>query len=429
MVSEGQILDGTYQLNRLVGEGGMGAVYEATHARLAGRYAIKVLLGDVSDNLEVRARFDREARITSLLQHPNVVQVIDHNTTADGTSYLVMEFLSGESLAERLARAGRLAVPAVVDIVEQIAAGLAAAHARGIVHRDLKPDNIFLVPVEGRATDLIKILDFGISKAIWSRDAISKEICGTPQYMAPEQAECRPQDVGAATDQYALAVIACELLTGKNPFAAESLAVVFERIRSGILPPTGLPGALASVLARALCRDGARRFDSVTAFADALRAALPAPPEPVPLPPPARDRLPPARARRTRRGGRDLRLGLAAAAAIAMTSLLGTGAVDRAPLPNPLPASRGEGSGNRGDGAEARALADAAEPVLTATVAPEASPSPDASEVRLPVRRARSARRAPDDRPLWTIPSGPDRREPSPALRPDEDATLPPSDL
>src|SRR4029079_7628893 len=148
----------------------MGAVYEATHARLAGRYAIKVLLRERSDSPEVRDRFDREARITSLLQHPNIVQVIDHNSTVDGTSYLVMEFLAGESLAARLAREGRLAVPAVVDIVDQIAAGLAAAHARGIVHRDLKPDNIFLVPVEGRASELIKILDFGISKVSWGRD-------------------------------------------------------------------------------------------------------------------------------------------------------------------------------------------------------------------------------------------------------------------
>src|SRR6478752_3012264 len=107
VIAEGQILDGTYHLERMVGEGGMGAVYEATHARLAGRYAIKVLLRELSDHATLRARFEQEARITSLLQHPNVVQVIDHNTTADGTSYLVMEYLSGESLAARLARDGR----------------------------------------------------------------------------------------------------------------------------------------------------------------------------------------------------------------------------------------------------------------------------------------------------------------------------------
>jgi eukaryotic-like serine/threonine-protein kinase len=409
----------------------MGAVYEATHARLAGRYAIKVLLAGVSDNLEVRARFDREARITSLLQHPNIVQVIDHNSTADGTSYLVMEFLSGESLAVRLARDGRLAAPAVVDIVDQIAAGLAAAHARGIVHRDLKPDNVFLVPVEGRANDLIKILDFGISTAIWSRAAMSKDICGTPQYMAPEQIEGRDGDVGGTTDQYALAVIAYELLTGENPFADENVAVVFERVRGGIQPRTGLPGALDSVLARALSRDGARRFDSVTAFADALRAAVPSPLAPVPLP---------ARAPRWRRRGRDLRVGLAAAAAIAITSLLGARAADRAPMPlppiRPSPAAENTTvAAPQTTATEGSALADPPGPLLTATVAPEASPSPaarearEAREARPPVRRARSARTARDDRPLWTIPSAPVRRQPSPALRPDEDATLPPSDL
>ncbi len=167
MISEGQTLDGTYHLQRLVSEGGMGAVYEATHARLAGRYAIKVLLRSLADNADAQALFDREARITSLLQHPNVVQVIDHNTTEDGTAYLVMEYLSGESLAGRLARVGALPVPEVVDIVDQIAAGLTAAHAHGIVHRDLKPDNVYLVPIEGRDSDLVKILDFGISKASW----------------------------------------------------------------------------------------------------------------------------------------------------------------------------------------------------------------------------------------------------------------------
>src|SRR5688572_434329 len=192
----------------------MGAVYEATHARLAGRYAIKVLLHSLADNADAQALFDREARITSLLQHPNVVQVIDHNTTADGTAYLVMEYLCGESLAERLARVGALAAPAVVDIVDQLAAGLAAAHAHGIVHRDLKPDNIVLVPVEGRDSELVKILDFGISKASWGVEAADRMIFGTPDYMAPEQIEGRTADVDSASDQFALAVIAYEMLTG-----------------------------------------------------------------------------------------------------------------------------------------------------------------------------------------------------------------------
>jgi eukaryotic-like serine/threonine-protein kinase len=434
LVSQGQTLDGTYHLHRLVGEGGMGVVFEATHARLAGRYAIKVLLPELAARPEIRARFDREAQITSSLQHPNIVQVIDHNSTADGTSYLVMEFLSGESLAARLARDGRLAAPRVVDIVEQIAAGLAAAHARGIVHRDLKPDNIYLVPVEGRATELIKILDFGISKVNWGRDAISREICGTPQYMAPEQVEGRASDVDATTDQFALAIIAHELLTGKNAFASESIGETFALVRSGVLPPAGLGAAVDRVLARALSQETVQRFPSVAAFAEAFRAAvLPPPAQLTPLPVALADAgSVPARrvpTRRARRRGRDVRLGVAAAAAIAITSFLGTGAANRVSARKP--AAHGAPTAAVAD-AEAIAAREGARstelvaaPPAAATVAPASLAS---FEVRPPTRRARSAPRVVhDDRPLLTIPTAPARSNPRPALPPDEDATLPPS--
>jgi tRNA A-37 threonylcarbamoyl transferase component Bud32 len=266
-------LDGTYRLLRRVGEGAMGVVYEAAHARLAGRYAIKVLLGNLSKDGEALARFDREARITSLLQHPNDVQVIDHNTAADGTEYLVMEYLAGESLSARLAREGCLPLEAVVRIVGQIAAGLAAAHAHGIVHRDLKPDNVFLVPVDGRAEELVKILDFGISKASWGPRPAEREVCGTPQYMAPEQFEGRTADLDGATDQFALAVIAYEMLTGRNPFQGDSLEAVFRRVAQGISPETRWGDAVNAVLARGLAVSNRRRFATVTDFSAALRAA------------------------------------------------------------------------------------------------------------------------------------------------------------
>ena len=361
------------------------------------------------------------------------MQVIDHNSTADGTSYLVMEFLSGESLAARVARDGRLAAPQVVDVVEQIAAGLAAAHARGIVHRDLKPDNIYLVPVEGRATELIKILDFGISKVNWGRDAISREICGTPQYMAPEQVEGRAVDVDATTDQFALAIIAHELLTGKNAFASESIGETFALVRSGVLPPTGLGAAVDRVLARALSQETVQRFPSVAAFAEAFRAAALPPPAqltPLPVAVAVAGRVP-ARSvpTRVRRRGRDVRLGVAAAAAIAITSFLGTGAANRVSARKP--AAHGAPTAAVAD-AEAMAARDGARstelvaaPPAAATVAPASLAS---FEVRPPTRRARSAPRVVhDDRPMLTIPTAPARSNPRPALPPDEDATLPPS--
>ncbi|MES1166183.1 MAG: protein kinase [Verrucomicrobiota bacterium] len=276
IVEEGHVLDGTYRLIRYIGEGGMGRVYEAAHARLAGRYAIKLLLEKLSANPEALARFDREARITSSLQHPNIVQVIDFNTTHDGTDYLVMELLRGESLAARLARTGPQPLRVVVDVVEQVAAGLAAAHRHGIVHRDLKPDNIFLVPVDGKTTDWAKILDFGISKA---RDggrvpgAPVSALMGTPLYMAPEQCQGHTRDVNAATDQFALAAIAYEMLTGQPPFAGGTVGDVLAHVVHDDPPPMQLGGAVEAVIGRALAKRNADRFPSVTAFASAFRVA------------------------------------------------------------------------------------------------------------------------------------------------------------
>jgi tRNA A-37 threonylcarbamoyl transferase component Bud32 len=436
VVGEGQTLDGTYHLQRLIGEGGMGVVYEATHARLAGRYAIKVLLPELCAKAEIRARFDREARITSLLQHPNIVQVIDHNSTVDGTSYLVMEYLSGESLAWRLARDGQLTIPATVDVVDQIAAGLAAAHARGIVHRDLKPDNLFLVPVEGRATELVKILDFGISKVSWGLDAMDREICGTPQYMAPEQAEGRVADVDASTDQYALAVIAYELLTGRNPFVADTTEAMLARVLADIVPPTGLSGAVDSVLLRALSKDKALRFPSVTAFADGLRAAARAPLS-IEVVTPEHAAPLAVSLRRARPAARRMRLGFALAA-IAVTSFLGTGAAHRAPRPDRVgarPSATPFATGPK----TTTARLPTVEPVLATAV--DVSPGPESAAAATvttsapasragrtpPIRRARGGRPTVDDSPVLALPTAPARRPAAPALTPDEDATLPPS--
>ena len=276
MLNQGELFDDTYRLIRLVGKGAMGAVYEATHARLAGRYAIKVLLPGLSANPDTLSLFDREARVTSLLQHPNIVQVIDHNTTADGTEYLVMEFLAGESLAKRLFREGALPLELVVKIVDQIAAGLAAAHAQHIVHRDLKPDNVFLVPVEGRQDESVKILDFGISQANdrnWGPQEPEWGVLGTPPYMSPEQVQGRVADANAATDQFALAVITYEMLTGRNPFQGDSVAAIFAQVQHGDPAPMQVGQDVELVVRRGLAKSNGARFPSVTDFSDALRAA------------------------------------------------------------------------------------------------------------------------------------------------------------
>jgi serine/threonine protein kinase len=254
----------------------MGAVYEATHARLAGRYAIKVLLGRLSDSPEALSRFNREARITSLLQHPNVVQVIDYNTAADGTEYLVMEYLAGENLERRLFQRGPISIDSVVAIVEQVSAGLAAAHAHGIVHKDLKPDNIFLVPVQGRKTESVKILDFGISQAAGWRwgQASDRTMFGTPQYMSPEQVDGRFEDVDGTTDQFALAVVTHEMLTGRNPFLGGTVAATFSRIMHGDPGPTGLGRDVDLVVNRGMAKSKRDRFPCVTHFSDALRAVV-----------------------------------------------------------------------------------------------------------------------------------------------------------
>ena len=161
----GAVLSGTYQITALLGRGGMGTVWTASHLRLPGkRVAIKVLL-DTNQNDESYARFRREAEIASRIGHPNIVEVLDWNTLPNGTPYLVLELLLGESMGVRLLQ-GPIALDPTIDIVRQIGSALHAAHRAGVVHRDLKPDNIFLTPTDGsgHVADRVKILDFGISK-------------------------------------------------------------------------------------------------------------------------------------------------------------------------------------------------------------------------------------------------------------------------
>ena len=279
----GQLI-GTYSVVRKVGSGGMGEIYEVSHSRLAGRYAMKVLRAEASAASEALLRFQREAKVTSALQHPNIVQVIDFSTTEGGQPYLVMEFLDGPELAQVMKGSKPLPLPRIVSYVKQIASGLMAAHQHDVVHRDLKPQNIFVLKVAGSDHDVVKIVDFGISKisAVTATITSASTVIGTAQYMSPEQALGRIEQIDARTDQFSLALIVYEMLTGETAFRGESVSsvvyqIVHEEPRLLIDPNGPIPAAVASVLKRALEKDKQRRFPTVKAFADAFEGAAAAP--------------------------------------------------------------------------------------------------------------------------------------------------------
>lgn len=268
-------ISGTYRLTRLLGQGGMGAVWEAEHMRLPKRVAIKFLLGPGLSNPEILARFRREAEIASRLQHPNIVEVHDYNTLADGTPYLVMERLQGCDLRARLEE-GRLSLADAQVIVRQIVSALTLAHREGVVHRDLKPENIFLCNV-GDGTVRVKVLDFGISKLQDSNMMMTQEhtILGTPNYMAPEQAMGQQSRIDARTDLFALAVIFYEMLTGETIFGGQTLVEVLYKVTHYEPTPLSekmpeIPAAISTAVSTALSKDPGLRQASVQQFITAI---------------------------------------------------------------------------------------------------------------------------------------------------------------
>jgi serine/threonine-protein kinase len=241
--------------------------------------AVKVMARELAANPEALARFRREAEVTSQLGHPHIVQVFDFGTAPGGEPYLVMEFLEGEDLEKRLARVGRLGPGAASHIVKQIASALAATHAKGIVHRDLKPANVFVLAVEGE-TDFVKVVDFGISKvrAATTRLTAALAVMGTPNYMAPEQAAGRVDEIDHRTDQWALGCIAYELCAGRPPFIGEDVAsLLYQVIHEAAAPLSqtapGLGPELDQVLRRSLSKGQGDRFPTMTAFAQAFEEA------------------------------------------------------------------------------------------------------------------------------------------------------------
>lgn len=218
---------GPYRIVRLLGEGGMGSVYEARQEPLERRVALKTLHPEYARNNDAVARFFNEAKVLSRLEHPSIVQVSDFGNAADGTAYLVMEYLRGQSLGQRLAdRDGRLPVITALQLAWQVADVLAVAHAQGIIHRDLKPENLMLVadPI-APGGERVKILDFGIAKLTKSSDRGSvktdtQAVMGTPMYMSPEQC-AGAGNVDTKSDVYSLGCVLYKMLSGRPPFIAE----------------------------------------------------------------------------------------------------------------------------------------------------------------------------------------------------------------
>jgi eukaryotic-like serine/threonine-protein kinase len=402
----GTVLRDTYRVQGRIGRGGMGVVYEVTHARLSGRYALKLLAREATEDAEALRRFQREAEIASSLRHPNIVQVVDFDQTSDGRPYLVMELLEGESLAARLKRQGRLPLAAVVEVVKQIAAGLAAAHARGIVHRDLKPENLFLVRLPGQEQELVKVVDFGISKVKSGSLRLTGErvMLGTPYYMAPEQTSpSAGAQVDERADQFALAAVVYELLCGELAFdGRELVAVVYQVMHHHpprLVDPAGLAGpAVDQVLLRALAKDPAARFPSISEFARALEAAArdAAPPpvadmrvadtieEPVrelePEPPRLTDWW--ALGGRTTRWTAKRKLGLTLVACAVGAAVVGVVLAARSPDPGAPAAGRGPAPAQT-PAAERRAVEAAPSP--SPSPSPSAAPSPVPAEAPAPV--------------------------------------------
>ena len=281
----GEILNGKYKIEKIIGKGGMGAVLAAHHELLGERIAIKFLLGEIAQNPEAVARFNNEAKNAFKIQSEHVCRIMDVGNER-GMPFMVMEFLNGEDLSQMLEKRGALPVEDAVDYVLQALEAIAQAHAFGIVHRDLKPANLFLHRRQDGSA-IIKVLDFGIAKANTLGDAggnhnltSTKSMLGSPLYMSPEQLRSA-KNVDARADIWALGVILYELLTGTVPFNGETLGELFIAILEQPPPPVShkrpdVPQVLSDAVMRCLQRNIDTRFPNVAELAQALASCAPA---------------------------------------------------------------------------------------------------------------------------------------------------------
>jgi len=275
----GQTLKGTYLVERQLAAGGMGVIYQATHVRLPKKYAIKVITQELARNENVIMRFRREAEIVAALGHPHIVDVVDFDSLDTGQLYMVMEFLEGEDLADRLRR-GPVEIASTVRLFMDICDALDKAHSQGVVHRDLKPANVFLIKRSGR-DDYAKVLDFGISKileAAGTQMTMDQSVMGTPSYMSPEQAAGEIKEIDQRTDIFALGAILFECLTGHVAYPGTTPLAVIAKICNDEPPKLhtyrpDLPAALQNVILRALAKAKHHRYAHAGELAQDLIAA------------------------------------------------------------------------------------------------------------------------------------------------------------
>ncbi|MBS2011791.1 MAG: protein kinase [Deltaproteobacteria bacterium] len=253
----GTLLAGRYVIEEVIGEGGMATVYRAKHKLVDRAVAVKIMNPMLASDPIVRERFRREARSAQKLAHPNIIEIFDQGDTEDGTCFIVMELLKGESLASVVGR-GRLEIDRCVGIMIQISRALARAHDLEVIHRDLKPENIFLSRRED-GQDIVKLLDFGIAKSRHdSRLTGQGELFGTPQYMAPER--IMGSDTGESSDIYALGVVFYEMCCGELPFTAPDVATYFVKHMNEPAPSLrkknkGVPKSLDDLVQKMLAKD------------------------------------------------------------------------------------------------------------------------------------------------------------------------------